>query len=173
MPNREELQILLSKQAIQEKIYNYCRAMDRMDNPLGFNIFSEDSIVDYGSHFQGSGRGFVEWANRTHKKVYLATSHQVTNIFIKISSDAMHAVSEAYLHTLQLARPDAGGKYREIHVAGRYLDEWICLDGEWKIRYRRYIQDISEMRECEHPLERFGGMRSHSDPSYALFSSVL
>lgn len=168
----EPLQELLIKQAIKEKLYTYCRSMDRMDNPMGFDVFTEDSEVDYGPHFQGSGKGFVEWVSATHKKMYLVTSHQMTNILIKVSTDGNFAVSETYLHTLQLTRANSRGKSQEVHTVARYLDEWSCVEGDWKIRHRRYVQDISEARNCEYDLGRFGGKRSHSDPSYELFASI-
>lgn len=168
----EAIQELLIKQAIREKLYSYCRAMDRMDDPLGFAVFTEDSRVDYGPHFQGTGRGFVEWAAATHKRTYLATSHQMSNMLIKVSADGRRAASETYLHTLQLTRPDRSGRSQEIHVAARYLDEWRCVDGDWKICSRRYVQDIAEARRCDRSLERFGASRSHGDPSYALFEAI-
>ena len=31
---------LIEKEAIREQIYNYCRALDRIDNELGYTIFA-------------------------------------------------------------------------------------------------------------------------------------
>ena len=52
------LRALLDKQAITEQLANYCRACDRLDKPLGYGVFHEDSTADYGADvYQGTGRG--------------------------------------------------------------------------------------------------------------------
>lgn len=165
----EKLHELLAKQAIYEKLCTYCRAMDRIDNPLGRTVFTEDSAVDYGLHYRGTGWGFIEWSSRTHAKTYQATSHQITNCLICLGADGRTAVSETYLHTLQLTKPGPNGQCQEVHVAGRYLDHWLCVDGDWKIRTRQMVQDLAELRPCAVSMARFGGRRDHEDPSYALF----
>ena len=43
-----EMRGLLDRQAITEQIYRYCRAVDRLDIPLGHSVFHEDATADYG-----------------------------------------------------------------------------------------------------------------------------
>ena len=50
----KELQQLLAKEAIRDQIFNYCRALDRIDNELGYTIFSDcyingDSVEGFES----------------------------------------------------------------------------------------------------------------------------
>ena len=45
------LEVLLAKEAIRDQIYTYCRALDRIDNELGYSVFAEDSKVNYGPTF--------------------------------------------------------------------------------------------------------------------------
>lgn len=168
----DALQQLLAKQAIQEKLFAYCRSMDRIDRPLGYRVFTEDCAVDYGVHYQGTGWGFVDWSARTHARNYQATSHQITNCLIRLGADGRTAVSETYLHTLQLTKAGPDGTCQEVHVAGRYLDHWLCQDGDWRICSRRMVQDIAELRPCAVSMVRFGGRRDHDDPSYALFEAL-
>lgn len=159
---------LLAKEAIRTKLYRYCRSMDRRDDALGFSVFTEDCTMDYGLNFQGSGWEFVTWAHKAHDANYEQTSHQISNILVEISEDGRRAVSEAYLHTLQLTHPDAKGRQFELHVAGRYLDKWVCVDGDWKIKARRFVQDVAELRQCQNLYPRFGGVPGPEDPSYEL-----
>lgn len=166
------VQELYIKQAIREKLYTYCRSMDRHDIELGKEVFAEDSEVDYGSIYKGTGWGFVKWVEGVHKKSYIVTSHQMPNMLIKVAADGQTAVSETYLFTVQLTRPNRAGKQQEVHTAARYLDEWVCLDGDWKIKHRRYLQDISEARNCDYILDTFGYANNRTDPSYALFDNV-
>lgn len=34
---------LIEKEAIREQIYTYCRALDRIDNELGYSVFAEEA----------------------------------------------------------------------------------------------------------------------------------
>lgn len=52
-----DVQGLLDRQAITDLLYRYCRAVDRLDVPLGRSIWHEDAIADYDdSFYQGDGR---------------------------------------------------------------------------------------------------------------------
>lgn len=169
MSDLNHIDELLAKQAIREQLYRYCRSMDRRDDALGFTVFTEDCSMDYGPNFQGSGWEFVTWAHKAHDTAYEQTSHQITNMLIEISDDGTKAISETYLHTLQFTHPDAKGRQFELHVAARYLDKWICVDGVWKVKARQYVQDIAELRECRRLFPRFGGVPGPEDPSYGLW----
>jgi len=168
----DQMQEFLAKQAIREQLYRYCRSMDRRDDPLGIGIFTEDCHMDYGLNFQGTGREFVEWAHKAHEEAYVMTSHQVTNMLIELSADGTHAASETYLHTLQLTHPDKRGRVYQLQVAARYLDQWVLLDGTWRIARRQYVQDIANLWECARPFPRFGGTADESDPSYDLLRGL-
>ena len=52
------LQEVADRQAITDQIYRYCRAMDRIDHELGYSIWHEDAVADYGTHYQ-IGRAHV------------------------------------------------------------------------------------------------------------------
>ena len=99
--------------------------MDRRDDDLGRFVFTEDCTMDYGPNFQGTGWEFVTWAHQAHDANYEQTTHQITNVLIEVNDDGTKAVSETYLHTLQLTPPDAKGRQFELHIAGRYLDKWV------------------------------------------------
>ena len=88
---------LLAKQAIREQLFRYCRSMDRRDDALGRTVFTEDCTMDYGQNFQGSGWEFVAWAHKAHDRAYEQTSHQITNMLIRLSEDGTKAISETYL----------------------------------------------------------------------------
>lgn len=76
---------LIEKEAIREQIYNYCRALDRIDNELGYTIFAEDAKVDYGPTYKGSGRGFIDMMLNMHRGM-VSTHHMMTNILIKLTT---------------------------------------------------------------------------------------
>ncbi|MBW8755828.1 MAG: nuclear transport factor 2 family protein, partial [Sphingomonadales bacterium] len=68
--------------AITDKIYRYCRSVDRLDVPVGHSVFHEDSQADFGASYVGTGRGWIDFICEEHKK-FLYHSHQVTNVIIE------------------------------------------------------------------------------------------
>ena len=83
-----ELEQLVAKEAIRDQIYTYCRSLDRIDNELGYSVFAEDSEVDYGPTYKGTGRGFIDMMLDQHRQM-ISTSHMMTNIIITSPSVSM------------------------------------------------------------------------------------
>ena len=102
MSEHGALQALADRQTIIDLIYRYCRAVDRLDVPLGRSVWHEDGYADYGRIYQGGGRDVVDHICAQHANA-LHHAHQVTNIILDI--DAHRAASEAYyLASLRMAR---------------------------------------------------------------------
>ena len=153
---------------ITQQIYHYCRAMDRRDVALGYSVFHDDAVADYGEGFYtGTGHGFIDWVTALHGN-FLAHSHQMTNILIELAGD--RAASESY--AVVALRQQDGAEIKQITSWCRYLDSWSRRDGRWAIDKRMIILDLNESR----PIAPFGapsrGRRDPSDPSYALFASL-
>jgi hypothetical protein len=159
-----ELRVLADKQAITEQIYRYCRAMDRIDAELGYSIWHEDGIADYGPDiFQGSGHAFIDYVCELHRRT-LGQSHQVTNIIIELDGD--RAASEAYVTAnLRIARSE---KLVQRSVLGRYIDQWSRRNDRWAIDRRFTVIDFDEMREVTPLNKAARGSRDRNDPSYAV-----
>jgi hypothetical protein len=156
--------MMTDREAITDQLYRYCRAMDRIDNELGYAVWHEDGTADYGSDiFQGTGRGFVDHVSKQHAQT-LTHSHQLSNIVIEIDGD--RAGSESSV-TANL-RIEQGGKLMQITVWSRYIDTWSKRDGRWAIDHRYTINDFDEIREVTPLRATFRGTRDHSDPSYAV-----
>jgi SnoaL-like domain len=92
-----EVRGLLDRQAITEQIYRYCRAVDRLDIPLGHSVFHEDGTADYGeSLHRGGGRGVIDFICASHLPT-LGHSHQVCNSIVALDGD--RAGSETYFQS--------------------------------------------------------------------------
>ena len=157
------LQELLDKQAITERIFDYARSMDRMDEELGKACFHEDSIADYGEAvFQGDGSGFVEMCMKAHP-MFKSHAHQISNVRIWIDGPDK-ARSESYVDAT-LRRIDEEGKTFDIRNCGRYVDEWEKRDGEWRIAKRQYLVDLDQSGPNGGLFETTG-TRDRTDPSY-------
>jgi SnoaL-like domain len=167
MNQQVSLQELADRQVITDLIYRYCRSVDRLDIPLGHSIWHEDGIADYGSVYQGAGRGVIDHICAQHLRT-LHHSHQVSNIIIDLDAD--RAASESYVTaTLRVRR---GEKLHQMTVWGRYVDRWSRRSGRWGLDKRIAIRDFDEAREVVVMNEHDTGRRDRSDPSYAVLRDL-
>jgi hypothetical protein len=158
---------LAAKDAIREKLYAYCRSMDRTDIPLGRTVFAEHSVVDYGPYYQGSGWGFVDRLAREENKRCITESHQLTNISITVRGD--RAGSEAYIIFNVCIRGGENNIHRS-YGTGRFADQWEKQNGEWFIVKRIFCQDFIQVQELVEPPLLFNGSKTHEDPSYRVLA---
>lgn len=165
-----ELNILLAKQAITEQLYTYCRAFDRLDDALALSVWHETGTVQYAN---GEVQPIAEYLvpSTAVRSGLFSCSHQVTNILIQIEGEG--AVSEAYVTASLQEKPNEDGVMVENLFRGRYLDQWSCRDGKWRIDHRQFVPDSYTRIEfpngfADTPfLDIF--KRDRSDPSYAMF----
>ena len=151
--------------AIADKIYRYCRAVDRLDVPLGHSVFHEDSTALFPT-YEGTGRGWIDAVCKAHLR-FMHHSHQVTNVIIELHGN--RAGSESYVFATLRARE--GDKVLQREFWGRYVDEWSKRDGEWGIDRRECVIDFNSMREVTPMSESDRSQRSPKDPSYAVLKA--
>jgi hypothetical protein len=157
---------LADRLAITDQIYRYCRSVDRLDVPLGHNVFHPDSKADFGV-YKGTGRGWIDFICEEHRK-YLHHSHQVTNIVIEVEGDG--AGSESYV-TATL-RAGEGDKVMQRQFWARYIDSWSRRDGQWAIDDRECIVDFASVSEVTPVREDSRSRRDREDPSYSVLKAV-
>lgn len=150
---------------ITDKIYRYCRAVDRLDVQLGYSVFHEDSRAIF-PNFESSGHDWIDTVAKMHLN-FLHHSHQVTNIIIEVDGD--RAGSEAYV-TGTLRSRDGDKVVERQHIC-RYIDEWSRRDGEWKIDKRECVVDFNSTRDVTPIFESERTRRDKADPSYAVLAA--
>lgn len=168
--NADDLDVLLAKHEILERIYQYCRGLDRMDRAMALATWHDDGTADYGEEmYVGTGAGFVDWVFPLHAQMAVH-SHQITNWLISVDGD--RAASEAYVTVTLLSKPELA--IRQITSLGRYVDRWARRSGRWAIEHRRYLNDLTVSRElaADELLAMGSGRRDADDPSYANFATV-
>lgn len=163
-----DLQALADRQAITDLIYRYCRAMDRIDAELGYTVWHEDGVADYGEEvFQGTGRGFIDFVCEQHRKT-VTHVHQVTNVLIELDGDT--AGSESYVFSdLRFMH---GQQLKQVTTWGRYLDRWSRRDGRWGIDKRMAVRDFAEVRDASAMPLPARGARDRTDPSYTILKGL-
>jgi len=158
---------LADKAAIRELIHTYCRAVDRIDVPLGHAIWHDDGVADYGKDFyQGPGKGVIDLICKSHDGLS-SHSHQVTNILIDLQGD--RAGSEAYVYgTMRMGR---SGQLLHMGVWARYLDSWERRDGRWGLVRRMVVYDHEDIRPSTPMGQEIRSTRDAADPSYSVMTS--
>lgn len=168
-----DLEKLIAKDQMREKIYLYSRCMDRCDNDLCDQIFTPDCTMDYGRDFQGNARDFCQWAEATHKANYDYTSHQYTDIIIKFKGES-EAVSETYAILSLFGSPGAMGakpnKRKILNIYARYIDRWRkCEDGQWRICERHLCNEQNNLYDAGYYAGSFNSRRDRDDLVYQFF----
>jgi len=148
-----QLQSGCAKQQITDVIYRYCRGMDRMDRDLTLSCWHPGGTDDHAPLYAGSATGFVDWLWPVHAAMQ-GTRHVVSNIQIELSGN--QAVTESYWN-VQL-RLFVEEQLTDILGAGRYVDQFECIDDVWAIRHRTSLSDmvsvnkVTEMSSYTQPL---------------------
>lgn len=158
-------QEVADKLEITDKIYRYCRSVDRLDIPLGHSVFHEDSHADFSPGYVGTGRGWIDYVCQEHLN-FLYHSHQVTNVIIEL--DGERAGSEAYVYA-SLHRQD-GDKVFQHEFWARYVDKWSKRSGDWAIDRRDCIVDYGVLREVTPLPGNPRSRRDREDPSYSVLT---
>lgn len=165
----ENLQLLLDKEAIRDQIYSYWRALDRIDNELGYSVFAEDSTVNYGETFpSGTGRQFIDNMLEQHRHM-VSTHHMMTNILIKVNGDK--AASETYMFAAVKMKSKKGEF--TVDARCRDIDRWERRDGKWLIVDRVVAGDNTALINPTSYFDEYNTYRdSEEDHSYTVFAEI-
>jgi len=164
--NTAFLDRLEAEHEIHRVLLRYCRSMDRIDAPLGYTVWHDDGLADYGPLFKGTGRGFIDWVCDYHRTLD-GQSHQIANTLIEVKGD--RAASETYVTVALLFRKD---DLRLLTTGrGRYLDDWSFRGGRWAIDRRFYVHDFAITQTVPEPMMGWGS-RDPADPSYATLGAA-
>lgn len=167
-----DLEILIEKDKIRDQIFNYCRALDRIDNELGYTIFAEDSEVDYGPTYKGTGRGFIDMMLKMHRKM-VSTHHMMTNILIKFNEDGSKAASETYMYAACKYKNKKGEASFTVEARCRDIDNWEKRDRKWVIVKRVVAGDNSFIIPAPQYTDDYNNGRDKvRDISYDVLESV-
>jgi hypothetical protein len=163
-----ELEELTARAEIHEVVSRYFRAMDRVDDELGYSIFHDDGYGDYGPGiFSGPGRELIDWLN-AYNRTLVTSHHQMSNCTIRVQG--ARAASETYV-TATLVRVDEDGHVLR-RVYGRYIDRLSRRNGRWAIDHRYYRRDFFWEERADGISIGESATRTTEDPSYVAFASL-
>lgn len=150
---------VIAESTIRKKIYRYCHSVDRLDAEMGYSVFAEDCVVDYGKFHKGDPKELIDKILAYHVKDCSYTSHQVTNVLIEVDGD--RAASEAYCTA---AIEKGTSDTRTLKIARvRYNDLWELRGEDWLCVRRVVSGDISYMNDGTVLTDRYNSSRGDSN----------
>lgn len=155
MSLEDDLREAVDRYKIESVIYQYCRAIDRVDVNLWKDVYWPDALHNHGA-FDGNAWDFIDFAAPQVKRFFAITQHNITNINYEICGDVAH--TESYLiafHRISASEEIApqvfGLEYAQAHkgaadyhdyiLIARYLDRFERRSGRWRIARRTAVQD--------------------------------
>ena len=170
----------------------YIQAVDRIDYELGYSVFAEDSLLDYGSYYYDifpnmTGRQFIDSCLGDHLNGCKWTHHMYSAMRIDVNVDNGTAGSSTYGHINQIFSPDGKAQATAVkdanpnpgdvlaHQRVRYNDLWERRDGKWVIVKRTVSYDIPYNETIEanagvNAENSYRGDEYKKDPSYEAFA---
>lgn len=154
-----EIRDLAARRDIHDALCRYMRGQDRLDPVLHRSAFHDDAWVDCGL-MNGTADEFVAFAQGLLAD-FEGSQHIIGQVQLSIRGD--EASGEVYFYAWHRIRED--GEPKDLSVAGRYVDEYACRNGEWRILRRREIIDwartdpAADAFLAENPFLPRGGRR--------------
>lgn len=130
-----EVRDLAARRDIKQAVYRYIRGQDRLIPEIQASAFHPGAQVDCGL-FKGDGDEWTAWAQGVLGAM-ARTQHLLGQIDIEVDGD--RATGEVYF--LAWHRILEEGQERDWFWAGRYIDEYACIEGKWGIVKRRELVD--------------------------------
>lgn len=140
-----EVRDLAARRDIADAVHRYMRGLDRLDPALQRSAFHDDAFVDVGL-MAGPVDEFVAFAQELLAAMD-ATHHMLGQVRIEVSGDT--AIGECYFQAWHGARDEAGNP-RDLFISGRYIDDYACKNGEWRIARRKLITDWVTDQPADH-----------------------
>lgn len=146
---------------IQDLMYRWCRAVDRLDRQAMLDIFWPGAIDSHGPYIGPADR-LVDWILVRHKPIK-TSSHFVGNMLIEFATPDL-ALMETYVRTIQQYPPDGkqslaqltGGatgdpdNAMDMFTSSRYMDHVERRDGQWRVARRDLIQDWKQIADVKY-----------------------
>jgi len=173
---------IADRMQIQDCIYRWCRAVDRLDYEGMRASFHPDAVDKHGA-FDGDINGLVEWIRARHAAIPFSM-HAVSNMLIEFAGPD-RALVETYVRTTQRypaearaaldqlagGRAGSGDGAMDLLTCSRYVDRFERRDGEWKIALRTLVADWKQFVEVPQgqpkpPASQEVGRRNDDDFIY-------
>jgi len=124
--------VWIEKLAIRELCSRYCQTIDAQDSDGWARCFLPDGAFEFDDHIVRGHEALREYAEG-HTRV-LRGRHMTLNHLYDVHGDRAIGCATT---VVSIATPSG----YKIMGQGAYHDDLVKIDGEWKIRYRRVVND--------------------------------
>lgn len=167
-----ELREMMDHFQIRKLLSEYCRGSDRADEPLMAGIYAADSWDDHGI-VQAPGAEYARIMCARVEETTESLSHLLGQSLISIDGDT--AGAETYF--LAVARDtSADGMPMCNQLGGRFVDQLVRENGQWKVKHRKVLRDWSVAIPLHHDWDLSNtltpGQRSDADHSYSVLGTA-
>jgi hypothetical protein len=132
-----EMREYAARRDITDAAHRYMRGLDRLDPALLRSAFHDDALIDVGLNADGVD-GYVAFCMELLAG-FSGTQHLMGQVRIEFHDEAS-ASGEIYFQAWHGSQDEAGSP-RDLFISGRYVDEYACNNGEWRIAKRKLITD--------------------------------
>jgi hypothetical protein len=141
----------------------YCRGVDRLDADSLRSAFHDDAALEGYGPSDRTVDEFIEMAMTGLARAYTATQHRISNITIEVTDD------KARVESYVMADHFATEPRRIDTFKGRYVDDFACREGQWRMVRRRLLRDWSEVTEIGDEMAGVyaDSQRDRQDPIYS------
>lgn len=140
-----EVRDLAARRDITDAVHRYMRGLDRLDAELQRSAFHDGAFVDVGL-MAGPVDEFIVFGQEMLAAMD-ATHHMLGQVRIEVQGEA--ATGECYFQAWHGTRDEAGNP-RDLFISGRYIDDYACKNGEWRIARRKLITDWVTDQPADH-----------------------
>jgi hypothetical protein len=126
--------LLLERLEIQDLMYRYGMAVDRRDEKLYRQVFTEDARIDYtdSGGIDADLDTVVSWLMDALAP-FAGLQHNMTNHFVDIDGDTARACTYFVAHH---SLPDGAGAEAVLTLGGFYQDRLVRTGAGWRIAER-------------------------------------
>jgi SnoaL-like domain len=157
-------QRLADRTQIQDVLYRWGRAVDRLDYEGMRAVFHPGATDTHGAYV-GDIHGLIEWIRQRHITICFSM-HALFNILIEFAGPDL-ALVESTASTIQAHTGVPG----HVVIFSRNVDRFERRDGEWRIQERVVVFDSrTTFEQPQSPLTWppgfVVGQRNRTDPLY-------
>lgn len=158
---------LADRAQIQDALYRWCRAVDRLDYEAIRGVFHPDAVDSHGM-FEGGVDGLIGWLRERHRTMPFAM-HSISNMLIEFAGRDL-ALVETYCLVVQrhsaegaaslaaIAGKEAShGRPVDVLACARYVDRFERREGEWRIAHRKVVWDYVTMNQVPESAAELSG----------------
>lgn len=162
----DKIEELISKNAIEDVMFRYARAVDRRDWDSLRSCFHPDATDRHGD-FSGSPDEFIKWVSRRHAEIPFSM-HFMGNCLVEFL-DRNRAAVETYFVAMQRREdgPDDTGTDHEVF--GRYCDVFEDRGTGWRIAAREVVYDGTRTQPSTNHLRTLSGVIGRRDAGDSVY----